>query len=157
MSLTAHRAMLARGLLVVGLVILTAVAVLVLADYGDDDPYPDPERPIATSVDAIVDVAPRWFRQAVTVTATAVPLDNGMVVLEGGRRAITLDPEPGSVRGEIETGEKVTVTGVVRDLDRLQVAELRRLLHTDPPDALTRAPTALGEVFISGETIDATA
>ncbi|HVL31511.1 MAG TPA: hypothetical protein VM299_04695 [Solirubrobacteraceae bacterium] len=147
----------ALSLLVVGSVILAAVVVVILIGYRDGDEEPREQEVVTTTVDAIVDVPPQWYRRSVTVTATAVRVSSRFFLLEGGERAIVLAPEPGSVRGEIDDGEQVSVTGVVRRLDRLQVERLRRLLEGNAPDALRRAPTTLGDPFVSGQTIDATA
>ena len=142
----------ALGFLAAVLLVGLAVVVLGVVEPFDDD---DESVAVETSVDAIVDTPPLWYRKEVRVTARAVPVDEDRFVLEGDEQAIVVHPEPNAVQGEIERGEQVTVTGFVQRLDRLQVSELRALVRGGRQAPLREAPTELGDPYISGERVDA--
>ena len=134
------------------LLIVSAVVVLAIVQpFQDDDPPP-----IELSVDAVVATPPRWFREAVEVTARAVPLDDGRFILEGNEQAIVVQPKPDAVEGEVEHGERVTVRGIVYWLTPRQAAELRPLLQDDRQAQLAQAPTAPGGAYIYAQYVDAT-
>ncbi len=63
--------------------------------------------------------------------------------------------EPDSVDGDIRRGERVTVTGTIRRIDRIQAADLSRLLATGGHPELAAAPTNLGDVFVAADDVDA--
>ncbi len=134
-----------------GLAAVVVIGALVLLFDGRDGV----ESPIETSVAAIVDVQPRWYRKAVRITGAAVAVHPRRFVLRGGGSAIIVEPEPNGVDGDIRPGERVTVTGTIRRIDRLQAAELRRLLGLAGQSALAAAPTKLGDVFVAADDVDA--
>ena len=123
--------------------------VLLVPEDGEDDPLPDgPAR--ATSVKAILDVPPRWFRKPVRVTGTAVPIDDTRFVLRDEGVAMVVNPERGV--GDIPAGP-VTVRGVVSGLDRLQAEALERLLRSGEHPALREAPTELEDAYIAADRV----
>jgi hypothetical protein len=142
------RAIVVLGVLAV--VVLVVGALVVIVDGRDDV-----DRPIETSVAAIVDVPPRWYRKAVRVTGVAAAVDGPRFVMRGGGSSIIVQPEPDSVDGDIRRGERVTVTGTIRRIDRLQAADLSRLLATGGHPELAAAPTKLGDVFVAADDVDA--
>ena len=140
-------------LLVLVATIPVAAAVLiafVVAGTGDDVP----DRPTTTSVDAIVDATPRFLREPVRVSGTAVPIDGERFVLRGGGDSIVVRPEPTAVEGAIRPGDAVTVFGIVEVFDRLQAAELRRLLDSGTHPVLATAPTQLEDPFVSADRVE---
>jgi hypothetical protein len=134
------------------LVLLVGAAVLALRDPGEEgrDPGSGPQDIARVSVDDLVSVPDRWFRENVLVTGEVVPVHEERFVLRGDRgAAIVVDPRPGSVGTALTRGARVTVEGTVFGLGRLQTAELERLLaDAATPAALREAPTELDGVFL---------
>lgn len=142
------------ALLVSGGVALVAAVALVLLVPGGDGPIdePVPAAPTTTTVEAIVDVPPLWFRRAVRVTGTAVPVDGERFVLRDAGAAIVVRPQPGTVR-DLRRGARVTVAGVVSGLGRLQTTELEAILRSGDHPALRDAPTELDGAYISADAV----
>lgn len=132
-------------------VVVAFVVLVVVAPFEDDGE----QGPTEVAVDAVVETPPLWYRKRVELTAPAVPLEGDRFLLEGEEQAIVVQPEPDAVEGEIEPGERVTVTGVVARLDRLQASELRPLLRGGRQPLLAEAPTALGGPYVSADRVDA--
>lgn len=139
--------------LIAAIVVVVAafVVLVVVAPLHDDDEQGRTE----VSVDAVVETPPLWYRKRVELTAPAVPLEGDRFLLEGAERAIIVQPEPGAVEGAVQPGERVTVTGVVARLDRLQASELRPLLRAGRQPLLAEAPTTLGGAYVSAARVDA--
>lgn len=132
---------------------LLVFGALAGASCGGEDRDTAPEQAVETSVDAIVDVPPRFLREPVRVEGTVVPIDAERFVLRGERETIIVVPEPGTVDDELGRGETVTVSGVVENFDRLQLAELERLLASGRYPALRDAPTERDDPFLSADAI----
>lgn len=141
----------AFGVIVIG----AAAALIVFPALNEDDAYPEPDRAVATSVNAIVEVPPKWFRQIVEVSGRATPLGEGYFVLAGSEDAIILQQGTVDPVGSIENGERVRVVGVVASIDRLTSARLTDLVVAQQPEGLTRNATELGDPMISAERIAA--
>lgn len=141
-------------LLVSGGLALIAAVVLLLGIPGNDGPIEKPSspRPTSTTVEAIVDVPPLWYRRAVRVTGTAIPVDGERFVLRDAGAAIVVRPQPGAA-GDLRSGERVTVSGVVSGLGRPQTTELAALLRSGDHPALRDAPTELEGAYISAEAV----
>ncbi len=138
-------------LLVLPVVALAVVVTLVGGSARDQNV---PEQPLEASVDEIVDVTPKFLREPVRVTGSAVPVDGERFVLRGRRAAIVVRPEPGARVDRFEEGAEVTVFGVVENFDRLQASELHRLLATGRYPALSDAPTGLEAPFVSADRVE---
>lgn len=134
-----------------------AVALAACGGSGGDENERDAEipPPVATSVDEIVDVAPKFQRETVRVEGTAVPVSEDWFVLRGEREAVLVSPEPGVLEDDLRRGESVTVLGVVEKFDRLQVAELERLLaRGEGTEALRGALARKDAPFISADRVE---
>ena len=142
------------ALLATIVIIASAIVAFAVIRPFEDDGEP---RPVHVSVDAIVTTPPQWYRMAVEVTTRAVPLDDERFLLDGDERAIVVRPRPDAVDGEVESGERVTVRGVVYWLDRSQASELRRILRADGRSLLAQAPISLGDPYIFADYVNATA
>ena len=138
--------------LLVVLVLLAGAAVVALGDAGEErrDPGSGPQDVARVSVDDLVSVPDRWFRENVLVTGEVVPVDEERFVLRGDRgAAIVVNPRPGTVDGELTRGDRVTVKGTVFGFSRLQTTELERLLADEgTPAAPREAPTELEGVYV---------
>jgi len=138
------------------LALLATAAVLVLPGRGeaDRDPGSGPADLARVDVGVITAVPDRWFRENVAVTGEVAPVDDERFVLVGeDGETIVVVPRPNAVRGALQAGERVTVTGTVFGFGRLQVAELDRLLQGDAPAALRTAPTDLEDVYLQALTV----
>lgn len=134
-----------------GIVTLAVIFALV-SDSGDQN---IPDEPVETSVDEIVDVPPKFLREPVRVSGSAVPIDRQRFVLRGARELIVVRAEPGAISGEVRAGERVTVTGIVENFDRLQIADLREVIRRGRHPALAAAPTELDDPFVSADHVEA--
>ena len=143
-----------RTTLVVGLLVMVIVVVgaVVVVDQSEDTPL-NTEGPARVTVDQIVDVQPRWYRESVTVDGTAFPIDGERFVLRGEERAVVVEPDPEGAVEPLERGERVTVTGVVYGFSRVQTGELEELVGNGRHPELADAPTDLGDVYIDADRV----
>ena len=139
------------GVLVVG----AGAALIVIPALDDEEAYPEPDRPVATSVGAIVDVPPRWYRQIVEVSGRATPLTDRYFLLTGSDAAIVVRQGTVDPAGAVEDGERIRVIGVVTKMNRIISEELGEIAGATAPAGVAWAGTDLGDPLISAERITA--